>query len=473
MAEAVMAEDYNGFLAHLADFQSLGGTSSPEMIYYEAVARDRQGDLNAANRAIQAFISRAGSNHRLFGDALVLAGGLASKLAAAGNRHTELEQIVSMPAKSRVNALYGFARRNWSTEESFTASDHLRKIEEPLINRTPAVHRALATGLKWNRQTGHLAISPDGTRVAVLDRSNNVYIRFIDSGQAQWQWTTPGGPGRATIAFSPDPNVFAIGMGDSSIQLWDLRTGRRTSAFGQPERVQGGAFSAVVSMSFSGDGSRLAAILSNGTVLVHDVKAGRELWRFTYQQFERAEDVALSPDGRRLITVSMYHAMVWDVERRSVLFEQPRAEGSYSGAAWSPDGRYFAIADSNAAHIREAARGSIVRTAIGHEADPGRSRSQWAVNPMILQAGFSRSGRFFTLGSKKTVIANTETRDASVYVYEPDGRLVTILTGHGDNGCAAYQQWVCRQINGAVISPDGKNIITTGYDDFMRIWQLP
>lgn len=471
MAEAIMAEDYSGFLVHLADFIELGGTEVPEMIYYEAVAWERQGDLNGANTSIQTFLAMVDRNHRLYGDALALADSVANRLAASGNRHMELDQIVSMDGQPDVGALYDFARRHWGTTESLLAADYLREIEQPLITKTPTMHRALAAGLEWSDRSGLLAMSPDGKRVGAIDTSGNVHIWFIDSGLVQWQWTTPASaPGRYTIAFSPNPNVFAIGLTDGTVQLWNLQTGQLISKI---NITSPGGFNAVTSLSFSGNGSRLAAILQDNTVQVHDLAANRELWRFTHKAGTFPKDVALSPDGRLLITVGLYHAEVWDIDRRATLYGELQADGAFAGAAWSPDGKTFAIADRNGAQLRDGASGRIIGTAIGHEADPGRSPSQWIIIPQIERVGFSQTGRFFTVGGRKTTIANTDTTDGSVYVYEADGRLVSILTGHGDNGCTAHQQWVCRKINGAVISPDGQTMVTTGYDGFMRIWRLP
>jgi len=469
MAESVMAEDYRGFLDELAEFRRMGGNPVPDIIYYEALALDRVGEPVLAAEAVQAFLGMAGRGHRLYGESLVLADALGRKAADALARRDDLARLSGPSAD--LATLYQFVHANWDTPEGEKAVRGILDIEEPLTNRTPDIRRDLPERLPYNVYENHISLSPDGERVAVIDYTGRIYIWFIDSGQVQWQWTRDTfGPGRKKVAFSPDPAIFAIGWSDGRIQLYDLRTGKLVRTINQPP---GAVPSFVTSMSFSADGGRLAALLDDKTVLVHDVASGRDLWRSAEADASFPASVALSPDGRRLVNVAMYQATVWDVETRTALYSV-KADGAFGSAAFSADGATFAIADREGVHLRDAASGAILRTVIGHGADPVRSGRQWPVGPQIVTVGFSRSGRFFTAGGGIEGFADQRPQSGSVYVYEADGRLAALLTGHGEDGnCVPHQPEICRRLSGAAISPDGGTVVTAGYDGFLRVWRLP
>jgi WD40 repeat protein len=112
------------------------------------------------------------------------------------------------------------------------------------------------------------------------------------------------------VAFSPDGRLLATGLGarDSTVQIWDVRTGRELAAFK-------GHHSAIAAVAFSSDGRTLASGGGDSTVLMWDVTGRRglaskplapnrlqELWDNladgdAKKAYAATWELALSPDG--------------------------------------------------------------------------------------------------------------------------------------------------------------------------------
>jgi WD40 repeat protein len=112
-----------------------------------------------------------------------------------------------------------------------------------------------------------------------------------------------------SLALSPDGTTVAIGsFQKKTIRLWDSATGRVIRVIEGPKD---GA-----SLTFSRDGKLLAVANPQGDeVRLLDVATGKEVNRLE-GHLERVFAIALSPDGRRLVTGSGDGtALVWDLAR--------------------------------------------------------------------------------------------------------------------------------------------------------------
>jgi len=90
------------------------------------------------------------------------------------------------------------------------------------------------------------------------------------------------------------------------IGLWNLQTGELTTEFTSPEPID------LRHVSFSSSDKIMAAKCDNNTVLVWDVESRRHLR--TFPSFEFLNSPALSPDGRRILTVLDDNTVgLWDV----------------------------------------------------------------------------------------------------------------------------------------------------------------
>jgi WD40 repeat protein len=117
----------------------------------------------------------------------------------------------------------------------------------------------------------HLALSPDGDRVAVSTLGKPVTLRATTDGR---EIATLDGFGGTPVTFSPDGlRVTAMDGRETRVVVCDSATGRRlliceTYADG-PE--------VPVALNFSPDGTRLVAVMPGGMLAVWDAATGRKL----------------------------------------------------------------------------------------------------------------------------------------------------------------------------------------------------
>ena len=127
--------------------------------------------------------------------------------------------------------------------------------------------------------SGNIAYSPDGTRLAVAssigiwlydtatlqvensprlhrDRRNGAVALL--TGHTDWVYS---------VVFSPDGNTIASGSRDSTVRLWDARTGTLIHTLT-------GHKSVVFSVAFSPDGNTLASGGGDDTVRLWDARTG-------------------------------------------------------------------------------------------------------------------------------------------------------------------------------------------------------
>src|SRR5262249_42086652 len=137
-----------------------------------------------------------------------------------------------------------------------------------------------------------------------------------------------------SVAYSPDGTRIATAShSDPTVKVWDAQTGQELFT------IKGSAYCVV----FSPDGKRLAGASGprTGELKVWDAQTGQEL--LSFKGHEWVNDLAFSPDGKRLISGSSDEVRVWDAQRDPRPLRLKGGDGYVvPSVAFSPDGKRLA-----------------------------------------------------------------------------------------------------------------------------------
>jgi len=137
----------------------------------------------------------------------------------------------------------------------------------------------------------------------------------------------------SSVAFSPDGELIGSGSYDSTIKIWNARTGTEVRTMRHSMMV--------CEIAFSPDGKRIASTTPDWSIRIWDVATGDELQVLRGHEDEPLS-VAFSPDGRRIVSGAKDDTVrIWDAET-GALVHTLQINGWVWIVGFSPDGRTLA-----------------------------------------------------------------------------------------------------------------------------------
>jgi WD40 repeat protein/serine/threonine protein kinase len=296
------------------------------------------------------------------------------------------------------------------------------------------------------------------------------------------------------VAFTPDGRrLFSAGKSrpiramESSrgipgeIKLWNAATGEALSlALDAPSGK-------VANPALSADGTRLAAACGIDGIQVWNVLTGQ---RFDLKSRAREiyAAVAFSPDGKRLVSLSVpeadghadsWWAKIWDLQRRQeIVGLDKNSFGSGGSPVFSPDGKSVAI-------VRDVDRSVRV-------IDAATARELFSVKSgegFMLHAVFSPDGKSLaTCGQSGPIIWDVTSHQKRIacqsaalivnrLAYRPDGKQLASASMQGLieiwNATSGQKTAAFMGPAGGIhmaFSPDGTSLASAGNDGTIRIW---
>jgi WD40 repeat protein len=287
-------------------------------------------------------------------------------------------------------------------------------------------------------EDGHLALSPDGTTLAVTGGDNNPKI-------AVWHWQTAeeprvfrvGGYGTIKVAFSQDGKLLATcDEEEPTVSVLNVQSGRILYKLELP-----GAKYYSRDVAFSPDGKTLVASGRDGAnrhraVFFWDIDSGKYLRHLDVLPGWSALPLAFSPDGRLLVC----GRQVWDLARN---VEFSANEQAHRGTPWRivTGAKNLAVSasDDNTIRVWDVASGSQLQC-FHHEG--------WVRDIAISHDG--------------TKLASNS-MDDSVCLWDLSlGKRIYKLPGHGQFGGK----------RAVAFAPDGKSFFSWGDDMDLRKWDV-
>ncbi len=205
---------------------------------------------------------------------------------------------------------------------------------------------------------------------------------------------------------------------------------------------------------FTPDGDRAVTVSSDETVRVWDLQTAQEIRRYTGHTGP-LYCLAISGDGRTLVTGAQDNTLrVWDVPQARAVLALTGHQGDAAGLAISPDGRSVVsgaadkavrlwsldeAAKSVAAQKPQFAAGSDFQLRTGHRA-------------AVTAAAWRNDAAYFATGDA----------DGRVLVWSP-----YLETSQGEVGVHAGG------VTGLAFPSNNQQLVSTGGDGVIRLWQLP
>ena len=180
-------------------------------------------------------------------------------------------------------------------------------------------------------------LSSDGRRIAVLKRDQSLRILNAATGEEVKLIVEPNTGQGGQPSWSPDGKFIVCHGWDAQVRIFDVERGEQTGTFA-------GAGPQAAFLGFSPDSSTIVHAAQDSRIRLFD-RAGRQTLELA-DTVPGTQSVTFSRDGLLMAAVDVRSVVrIWDPRtgRRLREFEA----GGVTQAAFTPDGRYLALAGSD------------------------------------------------------------------------------------------------------------------------------
>jgi RNA polymerase sigma factor (sigma-70 family) len=322
-------------------------------------------------------------------------------------------------------------------------------------------------------KTSFVVLSPDEKTLATVDEPIGVRLWDVATGKQTKRLDGLLGKVVYGLVFSPDSKTLFVRTEQSS--LWDVTTGQMIHESEEKEEEP---------LAFSPDGKTVARVGAEGIRLL-DVATEKELLRLPKQGFSTA---ALSPDGKTLAAAGGFfgeeHTICfWDVATGKELRKLKGGRAKVGSLAFSPGGRFLAWGGQTTVRLWEVATGKEIAQLQDDDKEVLYLRSV-AFTPdgkVLVWGGFGAVHLYeVATGTELRQVEGASRCNASPFALSRDGK--NLITGGQYEAIRIWDMETGRerepkpghraQVTTVVFSPDGKTLATAGQDQTIRLWEV-
>ncbi len=277
-----------------------------------------------------------------------------------------------------------------------------------------------------------------------------------------------------SASFSHDGTRVVTASRDQSARIWDVRTGQ---PIGAPLQHKG----VVNNASFSPDGARVVTVSADTTAQLWDANTGEPVGP-PLSHPDIVYGASFSPDGTRVVTAGGdATARSWDSKTVLPLGPPMKHQDAVYGASFSPDGsRIVTASGDTTARIWNAHTGEPVGSPLKHQ-DAVYGASFSPDGARVITASGDTTARIWDAGTGQPVSPPLKhERSVTSARFSPDG--TRVITASDDKTARIWDAQTGEPVGpplnhegpvaGASFSPDGTRVVTAGEDQTARIWDV-
>lgn len=354
--------------------------------------------------------------------------------------------------------------------------------------------------------------SPDGKNIVTA--SSDKTIKIWESNSGKLLYIIRDSSGFKSAQYSPDGKCIVSSSWDKTAKVWEISSGKLLLCLNGHTNI-------VNSAQFSPDGKYIVTASEDNTAKIWDSKNGKLCYSLKGHS-DIVNSAQFSPDGKHIVTSSNDStAKIWESSRGKICLSINGHTGVVHSAQFSPDGKYIIIASEDSiAGIWESNSGKF-HGFVGH-------------SNYISSAIYSPDGEYILTidddvkiweSNSRKLLRKMEGRTECVFSaqFSPDGKNIVAM-GHNylkiweivngklidrpdgyyyfarlfipssqleNNKCLLMATWDSTKESGeshgrkilmglqkygnicaTQISPDGKYIVTVGFDSTAKIWEV-
>ncbi|PVU98172.1 hypothetical protein BB561_000079 [Smittium simulii] len=274
-----------------------------------------------------------------------------------------------------------------------------------------------------------------------------------------------------SVSFSPDGSQLASGSGDTTVRIWDLNTET-------PQFTCKGHTNWVLYIAWSPDGKTLASGGMDNTVRLWDPSTGLQIGKTLsgHRKWITClawEPLHINPKANRLASSSKDGTVrVWDTSLRTCMFSVGGHTAAVTSVCWGGDGNLYTGSHDKTIKVWNP-EGKLIKTLAGH--------AHW-VNSLAISSGFVlRTGSTDHTGKQFDTLEEAQARALERYKEQVGDRPERLVSGSDDftmylwepqNSKKPIARLVGHQklVNHVNFSPDGRYIASASFDNSVKIW---